>query len=50
MKRLLLTLATLGTAFTLQAKITLPVLFSDNMVLQQQSDARFWGTASRVKR
>lgn len=50
MKRLLLTLAALGTAFTLQAKITLPVLFSDNMVLQQQSDARFWGTASPGKK
>ena len=50
MKKLLLTLAALGTAFGLQAKITLPALFSDNMVLQQQTDARFWGTASPGKK
>ena len=46
MRRIILTLAALGTAFTLQAKITLPALFGDNMVLQQQTEARFWGTAS----
>lgn len=50
MKKLLLTLAALGTAFGLQAKITLPALFNDNMVLQQQTDARFWGTASPGKK
>lgn len=29
-----------------QAEIWLPSIFSDNMVLQQQSDVAFWGTAS----
>ena len=50
MKKLLLTLALFGTAFSLQAKVVLPAPFSDNMVLQQQSEARFWGTASPGKR
>ena len=27
-----------------QAKVTLPHLISDNMILQQNSDARLWGT------
>ena len=30
----------------LQAEVKLPSLLSDNMVLQQQSDARFWGWAA----
>lgn len=29
----------------LQAKITLPAIFSDNMVLQQKADVSFWGKA-----
>ena len=49
MKRLILILAALGTTFTLQAKITLPAPFGDNMVLQQQTKARFWGKASPGK-
>ncbi|RLD51572.1 MAG: 9-O-acetylesterase, partial [Bacteroidetes bacterium] len=31
---------------SLLAQITLPALFSDNMVLQQQSEAPFWGWAN----
>ena len=50
MKRLVLTLAVLGTAFTLQAKVVLPSLFADHMVLQQQTEARFWGTAAPGKK
>ena len=50
MKRLVLTLAVLGTAFTLQAKVVLPSLFADHMVLQQQTDARFWGMAAPGKK
>ena len=50
MKRILLALAAIGSAATLQAKITLPALFGDNMVLQQQTDARFWGKAAPGKR
>ena len=45
MKRILLTLAALGTALTMQAKVVLPGIFGDNMVLQQQSEAQFWGKA-----
>ena len=44
MKRILLTLAALGTALTMQAKVVLPGIFGDNMVLQQQSEAQFWGS------
>ncbi|MBQ9667649.1 MAG: sialate O-acetylesterase [Prevotella sp.] len=46
MKRrsLLLTLAALG-CLTATAKIELPEIVGDNMVLQQQTDARIWGTA-----
>ncbi|MEM9141468.1 MAG: sialate O-acetylesterase [Bacteroidota bacterium] len=29
-----------------RADVQLPALFSDNMVLQQQANARFWGTAN----
>ena len=47
MKRILLTLAALGTALTMQAKVVLPGIFGDNMVLQQQSEAQFWGKAPR---
>ena len=50
MKKLVLTLAVLGTALTLQAKVVLPALFADHMVLQQQTDARFWGTAAPGKK
>ena len=46
MKRILLTLAALGTALTMQAKVVLPGIFGDNMVLQQQSEAQFWGKAA----
>lgn len=30
---------------TVQAQVTLPGIFSDNMVLQQNQEVRFWGTA-----
>ena len=32
-----------------QAKVRLPHLISDNMVLQQQTDARLWGWAEPGK-
>ena len=50
MKKTLLLLAALGAAFTLQAKVVLPALFGDNMVLQQQSEAQFWGKAAPGKK
>ncbi len=33
----------------LYAEVKLPVIFSDNMVLQQQTDAAIWGTATANK-
>ena len=39
---ILLSLATLS----LDAKVTLPTIFSDNMVLQQKADVAFWGKAT----
>ncbi len=44
--RLLYTLALLVTALTSSAEIKLPAVMCDNMVLQQQTDARIWGSAS----
>ncbi|MCI1639652.1 MAG: sialate O-acetylesterase [Bacteroidales bacterium] len=35
----------LGVSFSLSAKISLPSVISDNMVLQQKTDAALWGTA-----
>jgi len=44
MKKLLLTAgAVLLTAGTMNAKVKLPHLIGDNMVIQQQSDVRLWG-------
>lgn len=33
----------------LAAKVTLPAIFTDNMVLQQQSNAKIWGKADKGK-
>ena len=35
-------------AFSAQAKVRLPHLIGDNMVLQQQTDARLWGWSKPV--
>lgn len=32
---------------TISAKVVLPPMFSDNMVLQQQADAPIWGRQNR---
>ena len=45
---LLLTVAAM-MAFTAQAEVKLPAFFMDNMVLQQQTTARLWGTATPKK-
>lgn len=37
--------AFLGICTVAQAQVTLPAFFSDHMVLQQQSQAKIWGTA-----
>ena len=36
----------LCAAVMMQAKVTLPPIFADNMVLQQQTDAAIWGKAA----
>lgn len=43
-KTLLVALALIP--FTANAKIVMPAIFSDNMVLQQQTDAAIWGQAA----
>lgn len=45
MKKLLFTLLLLWGALDMGAKVKLPALVGDNMVLQQQTDARLWGWA-----
>lgn len=47
MNKQALTLLLASIGFTAQAKITLPALFGNNMVLQQQADASIWGTANK---
>lgn len=44
-QRTLLVAALLMLSGTMYAKIVLPPIFSDNMVLQQQTDAPIWGQA-----
>lgn len=46
MKRLLILTASLFAAVSLEAKVTLPSVFGDNMVLQQKTDVALWGTAT----
>ena len=46
MKKTVLLLAMLSGVYTgAHSEIKLPAVISDNMVLQQQSDVRLWGTA-----
>ena len=48
-KRLFLCTVLIALAIGAQAKVRLPHLISDNMVLQQQTDARLWGWAEPGK-
>ena len=43
MKRTLLLLLAATTAWSAQGKVTLPAIFGDNMVLQQQQKVLLWG-------
>lgn len=43
MRRTLFLLAAAAVALSAEAKVTLPALFGDNMVLQQQQTVRIWG-------
>lgn len=45
MKRILLLAVALAAAWTAAAKITLPEIIGDNMVLQQNAEAKLWGWA-----
>ena len=44
-KKMLLVAFMVAVATAVQAKVKLPHLVSDNMVIQQQSDVRLWGWA-----
>ena len=48
-RRLLLWTVLVVTTIGLQAKVRLPHLVSDNMVIQQQTDVRLWGWAKPGK-
>ena len=45
MKRFFLAVALMAVAVGMQAKVRLPHLVGDNMVIQQQTDVRLWGWA-----
>lgn len=46
MKKILIAIAALMSTAMADAKIWMPSVFSDGMVLQQQSDCKLWGTAT----
>jgi sialate O-acetylesterase len=45
-KKSIILLCFLSGMFCAQAKVVMPKIFSDNMVLQQSTDARIWGYAT----
>ena len=45
MKRILTLCVLFASVFAMQAKVELPPIFADNMVLQQHTDAALWGKA-----
>ena len=49
MKKLMITLGMFATFCTTEAKVTLPALFTDNMVLQQKSDIILRGHSTNRK-
>ncbi len=48
-KRYILAFGLLCVVAALRAEVKLPAIFSDNMVMQQQSNANLWGTATPNK-
>ena len=48
-KRIVMMLAAAAIGMSTQAKVRLPHLIGDNMVIQQQTDVRLWGWASAGK-
>ena len=49
MKKLMITLGMFATFCTTEAKVTLPALFTDNMMLQQKSDITLRGHSTNRK-
>ena len=49
MRRIVLFFVSYFIFSLVEAKVTLPAFFSDNMVLQQQSECNIWGKADRGK-
>lgn len=47
MKRILFLLLAVPAALTVRARVTLPAIFGDNMVLQQQQKVRIWGDSDQ---
>ena len=50
MKKLFMFSVCIFAAATLSAKVQLPALLQDNMVLQQQTEANLWGKADPQKK
>lgn len=50
MKRTIITVFIALIALSLQAKVWMPSVFSDNMVLQQQTEVALWGTSDAGKK
>jgi sialate O-acetylesterase len=48
MRKAIIALCTLW-CLTIEAEVKLPKFFSDNMVLQQQTECNLWGTADKGK-
>ena len=46
----ILFLLSLVASFEAEAKVTLPAIFSDNMVLQQKASVNLWGKATPGER
>ena len=46
----ILFLFSLAASFEAEAKVTLPAIFSDNMVLQQNASVNLWGKAAPGER
>lgn len=44
-KRTIICMTLVALSFSAQAKVRLPHIIGDNMVLQQQTEARLWGWA-----
>ena len=49
MKKILTMMALAALTMSVQAKVKLPHLIGDNMVLQQQADVRLWGWADPMR-